>query len=51
MSDIEIISPLQELKTKRVPHEKRRSEVFQALDRASAQGLTSYAELIEFVCK
>lgn len=47
MSEISILPPLET--TKKQPHASRTAEVFQALDEAQAQGITTYDALIDFV--
>jgi len=47
MSEISILPPLET--TKKQPHAQRTAEVFQALDEAQAQGVTTYSALIDFV--
>lgn len=48
MSEIPILPPLKN-STPRKPHERRTNQVFLALDKGAALGLSSYAELIDFV--
>lgn len=48
MSETPILPPLKN-STPRKPHERRTNQVFLALDKAAAQGATTYNELIEFV--
>lgn len=47
MSEISILPPLET--SKKQPHASRTAEVFQALDEAQSQGITTYDALIDFV--
>lgn len=48
MSEVPILPPLG-AKAKKSPHSRRTTVVFQALDEASLQGITTYDALIDFV--